>query len=288
MTEPRPTATDDELREALESANIPTLLMVLAHLTGDDGWLEGDYRPTRTIALDDNDTGGLPEARQSEIREAALGVLAEIRDGRRAEPGPPSGRRMMDLLSASLGERVPDEYAEAMAEDGGFRPPPWLTAPPVRGQHPTVLVIGAGLSGVAIGIALQRLGLPFTIVERNDAVGGTWLENGYPGAGVDTPSHLYSYSFAPRADWSRYYPKRPELLAYVQRVAREAGLTSSIRFGTDVVSARWDEPSASWEVLLRDRDGTETRRVVDVLISAVGLFNQPAMPDLPGLDGFPG
>lgn len=289
MTAPAwPTASDDELREALTSANIPTLLMVLAHLTGDDGWLEGDYRPSRTIALDDNDTGGLPEARQSEIRAAALATLAEIRDGRRAVPEPPSGRRMMDLLSASLGEQVPDEYAEAMAEDVGFRAPPWLTAPPVRGQHPSVLVIGAGLSGVAIGIALQSLGLPFTIVERNDAVGGTWLENGYPGAGVDTPSHLYSFSFAPRAGWSRYYPKQPEILEYVQGVAREAGLTGSIRFGTEVVSARWDESSATWEVRLRDRSGAESRQVVDVVISAVGLFNQPAVPDLPGLDDFPG
>ncbi|MHA6796278.1 flavin-containing monooxygenase [Pseudonocardia bannensis] len=286
--EPLPTATDEELRAALSAANIPTLLLVLAHLTGDDRWLQDPYRPTRTIALNDNDTGGLPEARQAEIRDAALDVLRELRDGRRTVPAPPSDDRIVAMLSVSLGEQVPEEYAEAMAEDGGFRTPAWLRTPPLGGDRPRVLVIGAGISGVCIGVALAHLGLPFTIVERNDAVGGTWLENDYPGAGVDTPSHLYSYSFAPRPDWSRYYAKQPEILGYVQDVAREAGLLPSIRFGTDVVSARWDEASSTWEVLTRHRDGAEQRHVVDVVISSVGQFNRPVVPDLPGLSSFPG
>ncbi|MQA15219.1 MAG: SidA/IucD/PvdA family monooxygenase [Pseudonocardiaceae bacterium] len=288
---PRPTATDEELRAALTSANIPTLLLVLAHLTGDDRWLADPYRPSRTIALHDNDTGGLAEQRQAEIRDAALAALGEVRDGQRAVPGPPPDDRIVEALSISLGEQVPPEYAAAMAEDGGFRKPAWLTTPPVGGDGPRVLVIGAGISGVCIGIALQHLGLPFSVIERNDAVGGTWLENDYPGAGVDTPSHLYSFSFAPRPQWSRYYPKQPEILDYVQGVARDAGLLPSIRFGTDVVSAEWDEASSTWQVCTRARDGgegTEQRHVVDVVISAVGLFNQPEVPELPGLDTFGG
>ncbi len=288
MTAPTPTAGDEELRTALTAANIPTLLLVLAHLSGDDGWLEDPYRPTRTVALNDNDTGGLPEERQAEIREAALRLLREIRDGQRPVPGPPSDDRIVEALSVSLGEQVPPEYAEAMAEDGNFREPAWLRTPPVPGDGPRVLVIGAGFSGVAIGVALRHLGVPFTIVERNEAVGGTWLENDYPGAGVDTPSHLYSFSFAPRPDWSRYYPKQPEILDYLQGVARDTGLLDSIRFGTDVVSADWDEASSTWHVLTRSRDGAEQRHDVDVLISSVGLFNQPAVPDLPGLDSFDG
>ncbi len=281
-------ATDDDLREALTSANIPTLLLVLAHLTGDGSWLEGPYRPSRTVALDDNDTGGLPGERRAEIRDAALEVLRDIRVGRREVPAAPLGDRLLDLLSASLGETVPPEYADAMVEDGGFRPPPWRTAPPVRGDRPRVLVIGAGISGIGMGIALRRLGLPFTIVERAGAVGGTWLENSYPGAGVDTPGHLYSFSFAPRPGWSRYFPKQPEILDYLQGVARDAGLLPSIRFDTEVTAARWDESSNTWEVRTRRRDGAERSEVVDVVVSAVGLFNQPAVPDLPGLDNFDG
>lgn len=283
-----PTATDNELRTALGSANIPTLLLVLAHLTGDDRWLQDPYCPTRTVALNDNDTGGLPEERQAEIRDAALGVLAEIRDGHRTLPEPPADERIVDMLSVSLGERVPPEYAEAMAEDGGFRAPAWLRTAPVDDDAPRVLVIGAGISGVCIGVALKHLEIPFTIIERHNAVGGTWLENDYPGAGVDTPSHLYSFSFAPRPGWTRYYPKQPEILEYVQDVAREVGLLSSIRFGTDVVSADWDDESSTWTVRTRHQDGTEQRHVVDVVVSSVGLFNQPAVPDLPGLNTFPG
>ncbi len=279
------TARDAEFRDALASANIPTLLLTLAWLTGDGGWLAGPYRPTRTVALDDNDTGGLPPERRAEVRAAALGVLREIRAGRRAVPPPPADAAVPELLSAALGERVPPEYGAAMAEDGGFRAPPWLTAPPLANDL-RVLVIGAGVSGIAMSVALSRLGVTHTVIERNDAVGGTWLDNSYPGAGVDTPCHLYSYSFAPRPDWTRHFAKQPEILAYLQDVAREFGVDPV--FGTEVVAARWDEGSATWDVHTRHRDGTEHHRVADVVISAVGHFNRPVVPDLPGLDTFPG
>lgn len=281
------TASDAELRDALVAANIPTLLLVLAQLTGDRSWLEQPYRPSRTVAMDDNDTGGLPPEARDEIRAAALRVVGEWRDGHRELPGPPSGERLIELLSISLGERVPAEYAEAMAEDGGFRPAAALTAGPLRGS-PRVLVIGAGISGVSMAVALRRLGVSFTVVEKNEAVGGTWLENAYPGAGVDTPSHLYSFSFAPNPGWSRYYAKQPEILSYLRRVARDEDLLGCIRFGTEVLSAVWDDATSTWEVVTSTRGGAPERHVVDVLISAVGQLNRPALPELPGLDTFPG
>lgn len=284
---PVPTASDTELRQALGSANIPTLLLVVAHLSGDDRWLREPYRPTRTIALNDNDTGGLPEQRQAEIRQAALELLRDIRDGHRAVPDPPDDNRIIEMLSVSLGEPVPAEYGPAMAEDSGFRPPARLSGPPLHARRPRVLVIGAGVSGICLGIALRHLGLPFSIVDRNGGVGGTWLANDYPGAGVDTPSHLYSYSFAPRAEWTRYYPKQPEILEYLRGVARDAGLLADVRFHTEVVSAVWDEHTRSWRVRTRDRHG-EREEVADVVVSCVGLFNQPVVPRLPGLDEFPG
>lgn len=284
----RVTASDDELRAALGMANIPTVLAMLAYLTGEDRWLSDRYRPSRTIALNDNDSGGLTPEGQQEVRDEALRVLGQLRDGGRVLPDPPSPERIIEILSYSLGERVPAEYAEAMAEDGGFRAPAWLAGPAPGGGRPRVLVIGAGLSGVCVGVGVRRLGLPLTIIERNSEVGGTWLENDYPGAGVDTPGHLYSFSFAPRADWSRYYPKQTEILDYAQEVAREAGLLPAIRFGTEVLSAHWDEASRTWTVTTRSRDGTVEAHVAEVVISAVGLFNTPVMPDLPGLSSFPG
>lgn len=288
MTPPTSTADGEALRAALGSANIPTLLLVLSHLTGDARWLSDPYRPSRTIALNDNDTGGLPEHRRAEVRAAALEVLREIRAGERALPDPPTEQQIIESLSASLGEQVPGEYAEAMAEDGGFREPAWLRVEPVRNGRPRVLVIGAGISGLCMGVALRHLGVPFSIVERNGDVGGTWLENDYPGAGVDTPSHLYSYSFAPRPDWTRYYPKQPEILDYLRDVAKEYGLSSRIRFNTELVSAVWEASTSTWTVTTRSRGGEARSETFDVVISAVGLFNQPSVPNLPGLDAFGG
>lgn len=283
-----PTADDDTLRAALEAANIPTLLLVLVHLTGDEGWLEEPYRPTRTVALDDNDTGGLAPERRAEIRAAALDVLRDLRDGRRELPPPLPDGRIPALLTRALGERVPPEYATAMAEDAGFRQPRWLTAPPLREPGPRVLVIGAGISGIALSVALARMGVEHCLVEKNDDVGGTWLENSYPGAGVDTPCHLYSFSFAPQAGWSRHFAKQPEILAYLRRVAHAFGVRERIRFGTEVRCARWDAATATWQVRTRTRDGAERTEVVDVVVSSVGQFNTPVVPDIPGLAGFPG
>lgn len=293
-------AQDGDLRAALEDANIPTLLLVLAHLTGDRSWLDDPYRPSRTVATDDNDSAGLPEERQREVRDRALEVLIQVRDGA-LEPGPPPGQdEIVDWLSFSLGEAVPPEYGPALTEEGGFvdRSASWSTEePPARRDDLHVVVIGAGEGGVCAAAALKRLGIRFTVLERHDQVGGVWLENGYPGAGVDTPSHLYSYSWAQRHGWSRYFAKQPEILEYFQRCARDEGLLEHIRFGTEVTAAAWDEDARIWRVTVRPagqgdgpvddpHTGEEIR--ADVVISAVGQLNRPAWPDLPGLSEFPG
>ncbi|MBC3192979.1 NAD(P)/FAD-dependent oxidoreductase [Pseudonocardia sp. C8] len=293
-------AQDGELRAALEDANIPTLLLVLAHLTGDRSWLDGPYRPSRTVATNDNDSAGLPEERRREVRERAFDVLTAVRDGA-LEPGAPPGQdEIVDWLSLSLGETVPPEYGPALAEEGGFvdRSASWPgDEPPARREDLHVVVIGAGEGGVCAAAALKALGIPFTVIERHDRVGGVWLENSYPGAGVDTPSHLYSYSWAQQYGWSRYFAKQPEILEYLRRCARDRGLLEHIRFRTEVTAAVWDDEARNWRVTVRPaaegdgpaddpHAGEEIR--ADVVISAVGQLNRPARPDIPGLADFPG
>lgn len=270
-----------DLNAALESANTPTLQLVLAQLTGDDGWITGEFAPTRTVALDDNDTAGLSPPQRAQVRAALLDALA-----RSTGPEAPEPDRLVALLSASLGEQVAPEYGVPMAEDAGFVAPRWQRRTPLGG--PRVLLVGAGLYGVAMAAALRRLAVPYVHVEAADGVGGTWRANSYPGAGVDTPCHLYSYSFAPRADWSRHFAKQPEILRYVEDTARDLGVLEAIRFGTEVVSAVWDEPTRTWEVRTRDRTGAVERHVADAVISAVGIFSGPVVPGLPGLDRFRG
>ena len=124
-----------------------------------------------------------------------------------------------------------------------------------------IVIIGAGMSGLYAGIQLREAGLPFVILEKNDAVGGTWYENVYPGCGVDTPNHFYSYAFAPNHDWSHFFAKRDELWRYFDEVADTFDLRRHIRLSTEVVEASYDESEALWRITATDKDGaTQTSR----------------------------
>lgn len=148
-----------------------------------------------------------------------------------------------------------------------------------------VTIIGAGAGGLCAGIKLLESGRDdFLIFDRESRVGGTWQRNTYPGLECDIASPLYCYSFAPNPDWSSPFPPHTEIREYLERVASDAGLEPHLRLGTGVVSARWDEPRARWQLTLDD--GTEVES--QFVISAVGMFGAPVVPDIPGLDGFEG
>lgn len=136
-----------------------------------------------------------------------------------------------------------------------------------------IAIIGGGFSGIAAAVALQRSGFSgFTILEKADGPGGTWRHNRYPGVEVDSPSHIYSFSFL-RHDWSRTYADRDELLGYLERTVDELRLRPHFRFGTEVTALRWQEQRFCYQV--------ETTRGVlefDVVISAVGFLSVPRVP----------
>ena len=147
-----------------------------------------------------------------------------------------------------------------------------------------VAVIGAGFAGIGLSINLERAGITdHALLERADALGGTWRDNTYPGCACDVASHLYSYSFAPNPDWTRAYGQRQEILEYLQAVAAEHDVERRIRYGTDVRHSQWDDERKLW--VLETSAGTIT---ASVLVSAVGPFGDAVVPDLPGLEGFEG
>jgi cation diffusion facilitator CzcD-associated flavoprotein CzcO len=150
---------------------------------------------------------------------------------------------------------------------------------------PRVVIVGAGLAGLCMGIRLKKAGIDdFTIVDKYDNVGGTWYANNYPGAACDVPIHLYSYSFEQNPKWSRLYPEQPEILRYLEMCVEKYDLGSHLRLSTTVDSARWDEDRATWTILTSDGQ----QMVANVMITAVGLLDVPSEPDFPGLKNFPG
>ncbi|RKN37807.1 NAD(P)/FAD-dependent oxidoreductase [Streptomyces hoynatensis] len=146
-------------------------------------------------------------------------------------------------------------------------------------------VIGAGFGGLGAAVRLRRMGVTdFLVLERADAVGGTWRDNTYPGCACDVPSHLYAFSFAPNPAWPRAFSGQPHIRAYLERVADTFGLRPHLRLGAGVTAARWDGAGLRWEI--RTSDGGWL--TADVLVAATGPLSEPRLPDLPGLDGFPG
>ncbi|MHC5350077.1 flavin-containing monooxygenase [Metapseudomonas furukawaii] len=148
-----------------------------------------------------------------------------------------------------------------------------------------VLIVGAGFGGLGMAIQLRKAGIEdFLLLEKGDEIGGTWRDNGYPGAACDVPSHLYSFSFEPKADWSRKFAPQAEILAYLRHCAAKYGLRRQIRFGCEVEGAVFDEASGTWEVHSRAGERFRAR----ALVSACGQLNRPAWPTIPGLETFQG
>ena len=151
--------------------------------------------------------------------------------------------------------------------------------------HWEVAIIGAGPGGLGLAIALAESGRrDFVLLEAGDGVGGTWRVNTYPGAACDVPSHLYSYSFALKPDWTKTYATQPEILRYFEDCADRFGIGPHLRTGVRIEAARWDEAARHWLVT----DDAGLLYEADVLVSAIGTFTTPSLPDIDGLSTFAG
>jgi len=272
--------------EAVAIANIPVLLMVLIQLTGDLRWLDDRYRLARARGMDDNDSGGLSEAVQADVRSAALEAILAWRCGRPVAIPEPSADLRLKMMSRVMAEQIPAEYDSIIAAELGINSNDLAEKLPIP-EGFEVLIVGAGVSGLCAGINLKNAGIPFTILERSATLGGIWRDNRYPGAGVDTPNHLYSFNNAPY-DWSMYYALRDELHAYLEHVATKFDLRSHIRFETEVESAAYEPANQRWKVAVCKTDGSCETLEANVVISAVGIFNPIKMPTIEGLDRFAG
>jgi len=148
-----------------------------------------------------------------------------------------------------------------------------------------IAIIGAGHSGLCMGMQLRRAGMnDFLILEKTATLGGTWRDNTYPGASCDAPSFLYSFSFAQKTDWSRRFAWQQELLAYSVECTVRSGLMAHIRYRAEVTAAGFDDARCLWRIELAGGDVVEAQ----FLVTGVGQLHRPATPAIPGRETFGG
>ena len=286
------TDSDEQIAAALRDVSIPTLLMSCVHMTDNDAVrrsiIEGPLRP---LGLFLNEVQGyMSEEDKDKARALALSIIGDYRDRGCPEPKPVDPvmlKQMMDWIAVA---EVPDEYVPMMLEemelDGNdARDDDLKSSPAARADFP-VIVIGCGESGLLAAIRLQQAGIPYTVIEKNAGVGGTWWENSYPGARVDVGNHFYCYSFEPSDHWTEYFARQPELQSYFSDVMHRHGVQQRVRFSTEVVSAVWEDDA--WTVTVRNANGYNETLRARAVISAVGQLNAPYIPDIPGADSFTG
>lgn len=150
-------------------------------------------------------------------------------------------------------------------------------------RNPSVVIIGAGMTGILMVIKLRKAGITdIVVLEKKDAVGGTWRENTYPGAACDVPAHMYTYSFEPNPNWSRFFALGPEIKDYFENVADKYDVKRNIRFNEEVTGARYK--NGKWTV----NTSSEQTYVVDFIVCATGILHHPKFPDIPGIEDFKG
>jgi len=281
-----PMADTPELRAALDEANVPTLLLVYVHLTHDESMLSvaANYiRPPFSSPGTE-----FPDEFLADLRAKLLAVLTTPGAAREDAP---SDALMQRMMSVSVGEPVADEFLPLLFDQIGLKPQVSRKNLPGRVLPPAgfkVLVIGAGLTGLAAAHKLEDAGYEQIVIEKNPEVGGTWYENRYPGVGVDTPSHFYSYSFEITPEWDHYHPHGADMQKYLLHVADKYDLRRHIRFETTVTKLIYDDVSGMWDVTIRDKNGTEEVLRVNAVINAHGPVNRFKWPDIPGLEDFNG
>ena len=283
--------SDDEIKAILAApgTELPPLLPALAYALGDltllseDLWLD----PEKSL----EEQGGWNADQQELCRDIALEGIRRLRSGETRDPNFTKDD-LRRIMSWACGTQLDGAYLEMLREElspdnRDLRAPDWSKEDYAVDRDFTVAIIGAGMSGILAAYRLKQSGVNYVIFEKNNAIGGTWLENTYPGCRVDVSNHVYCYSFMQKHDWPHFHSTQEVLLEYFNECVNHFGIRNDIRFSTEVSSAVWDEDSGRWVLELAGEDGEETF-ICHSIVSAVGQLNRPSYPDIDGRDSFKG
>lgn len=290
ITEELRAATDAQIEAAVALADPMVLRGLVYQLTGDEEVAATRIDPVQFLFLEMQFVID-PEAHATVQRKAA-DLLKALRDGEADEVGSGPPERLRRSLELTSGVPLADCEAEMFEASTGIDPFAhqlnWEArpAPEVLEEFP-VVVIGAGMGGLHAGVMLKRSGLPFTILEKNPAVAGTWYENRYPGARVDNPSRAYVHAYGVDFDFPGMFTLQGENERYFNWVADEFELRESIEFDTEVEALTWLDDEEVWELRAQGPSGPRTIRAKAV-ISAVGFLSRPNTAEIEGHEDFEG
>ena len=275
---------------AIKSASFPVLAATLVHVVGDIKIL--DDLPKPRMAMLGEIQGYFTEQDKQLIKSIALPLLEKyFLDTELKDFYIPSDDEMHKIMNYIVGAEVSEDYVPMMLDEINLRPSKSIknTAAPNKRDIKdfSALIIGAGMSGILMGIKLSERGIPFKIYEKNKSVGGTWAENTYPGCRVDIPNHFYSYSFEENHQWSQYFSQQPELEQYFQACFDKYDLAGMTQFNTEVSAMTFDDSTHLWSIQSIN-NGSEQSEEFNLVISCVGQLNQPKIPEINGLESFEG
>jgi len=285
------TANDQDIAKAVDDADLPALLATLAVLTGDEKLLAPDLRPPPLrMGASIKPQGGLSPEAQKEARARSVRALINYRDRGSPPPDPasPMLERAMKFLARGAGNEYLPLLKHELALPRDLGAPDWRKSDIAPDRDFSVAVIGAGLSGVAAAYRLEQAGVHYKVFEKNEDVGGVWWENVYPGCRLDTPNFAYSYSFAQKPDWPEQFSRQSEIQKYVSMVADATTVRKHVIFETEVVSMTYNDASTHWVIETRDKRGQTQKESFNAVITATGQLNQPAYPEIAGLQTFGG
>ena len=275
---------------AIKSASFPVLAASLVHVVGDIKIL--DDLPKPKMAMLGEIQGYLSEQEKQLIESIALPLLEQYFSNTELKDFYiPSDDEMHKIMNYIVGAEVSEDYVPMMLDEINLRPSKSIknTAAPNKRDIKdfSALIIGAGMSGILMGIKLAERGIPFKIYEKNKSVGGTWAENTYPGCRVDIPNHFYSYSFEENHQWSQYFSQQSELEQYFQTCFDKYDLAGMTQFNTEVSAMTFDDSTNLWSIQSIN-NGSEQSEEFNLVISCVGQLNQPKIPEINGLESFEG
>ncbi len=279
--------SEEELAAHLESAQVPALIMLTAHVTGDTSVLRDEWRPNLRALP----SSGLDAETEAAARAVCFELLAPHLATQNTWASVPSEELRLAMSTWLMG--APVEDALAMSEVSFIpnntdpRQPEWKLADIAPDTALNAVVIGAGFSGLLAGLRLKQAGVPFKIIEKSQDVGGTWWENTYPDCRTDVRSHIYTYSFT-QHDWETHFGRQDKIHDYLHQFAADNGLLEHMVYGTEVTATRWNEDTSTWTLETKTEQGVGETFESSIVVSAVGQLNRPSIPNLEGLDTFKG